>query len=367
MSKKQNIFTSEYIIDGVHKELTPAQILAEHCPMAPPVSSPFPEEAVVDESLDPTPGLLDYNPSRIRKYLARTFTAKREFPVFFSGTYTRIKLARSLVDVLWHKGHFRLEDLSLRAVWHWDDSRMGNMAAFYDSVSEAADCLDSLGLTLRSYKCVPAEDGLDVEFVPVMGLPAAGEEELGEQTASPKMGMRHVCPQTLVPDPESWIVYVPFDTAEFRLGGSLLNQVMGVSGGGRVPELEDPDYFEDCFEVVREFVEDGILLAGTGIGDGGLLTTLQGMVGEGVGASVDVSDLLRAYPGSDMVRVLFSEVPGVVIQIRDSDFDYLDAEFLLQDIAYFPLGHPTSESGRVVVRRSSSAGIQNILESLIRQ
>ena len=158
MSKKQNIFTSEYIIDGVHKELTPAQILAEHCPMAPPVSSPFPEEAVVDESLDPTPGLLDYNPSCIRKYLARTFTAKREFPVFFSGTYTRIKLARSLVDVLWHKGHFRLEDLSLRAVWHWDDSRMGNMAAFYDSVSEAADCLDSLGLTLRSYKCVPAED-----------------------------------------------------------------------------------------------------------------------------------------------------------------------------------------------------------------
>ena len=366
MRKKQNIFSSEYIIDGVHKELTPAQILAECCPDAPAVSAPYPEEPVVDESLDPTPGALDYNPSRIRKYLALTSEAKREFPVFFSGPYTRIKLARSLIGVLWHRGHFRLDDLFLKAVWHWRDSRMGDMAAFYDSVNQAAECLDSLSLKLSSYRSVPAEDGLDVEFIPVIGSSPAWEG-IEEESASPKMGVRHVCPETLVPEPASWIVYIPFDTSEFRLGGSLLNQVMGVSGGGRAPELADPDYFEDCFEVVREFVEDGILLAGTGTGDGGLLTTLQKMTGEGVGASVDVSDLLRAYPGSDLVRVLFSEVPGIVIQVRDSDFDYIDAELLLQDIAYFPLGHPTAKSGKVEVRRSSAAGIQNILESLIRK
>ena len=242
MRKKQNIFSSEYIIDGVHKDLTPAQILAECCPDAPAVSAPYPEEPIVDESLDPTPGALDYNPSRIRKYLALTLEAKREFPVFFAGPYTRIKLARSLVDVLWHKGHFRLDDLSLKAVWHWCDTRMGDMAAFYDSVSEAADCLDALSMKLRSYRCVPAERGLDVEFSAVIGSPASGEEqELGEEPSSPKMGVRHICPETLVPDPGSWIVYIPFDTSEFRLGGSLLNQVMGVSGGGRAPELADPD------------------------------------------------------------------------------------------------------------------------------
>ena len=56
------------------------------------------------------------------------------------------------------------------------------------------------------------------------------------------------------------------------------------------------------------------------------------------------------------MRILFSEVPGVIFQINDSDYDYLDAELLLQDVMYFPLGHP--------VRRKGKVGA--ILDSLIR-
>jgi len=51
--------------------------------------------------------------------------------------------------------------------------------------------------------------------------------------------------------------------------------------------------------------------------------------------------------------------------IEEIDFDYLDAELLLQDVAFFPLGHPTAEPGRVKVKSSSRSGIQTILESLI--
>ena len=66
------------------------------------------------------------------------------------------------------------------------------------------------------------------------------------------------------------------------------------------------------------------------------------------------------------MRLLFAEVPGAVIQIRDIDFDYIDAELLLQDVAFYPLGHPVSGGG-VRIRSSVKTGIQNILDALIQK
>ena len=58
-------------------------------------------------------------------------------------------------------------------------------------------------------------------------------------------------------------------------------------------------------------------------------------------------------------------MPGVVIQIQDADFDYLDAELLLQDVAFFPLGHPVPGTAEIRVKASAKSGIQTILESLM--
>ena len=62
--------------------------------------------------------------------------------------------------------------------------------------------------------------------------------------------------------------------------------------------------------------------------------------------------------------MLFGEVPGVVIQIADIDYDYVDAELLLQDIAYFPLGHPVPGTPGISVL-SGGNSITGILESLM--
>lgn len=177
------------------------------------------------------------------------------------------------------------------------------------------------------------------------------------------LGARRSCPGTLAPDPQSWVIYVPFDTTDYRLGGSLLAQILDV-GGGPAPQITDADYFLDCHEVIRELVEDGILLSGATVGEGGLLKTVRQMA-DGVGLTVDVSDVMRAYQEQDVMRILFAEVPGAVIQIHDADFDYLDAELLLQDVAFFPLGHPVPGRTDVRVKASAKSGIQTILESLM--
>ena len=51
-----------------------------------------------------------------------------------------------------------------------------------------------------------------------------------------------------------------------------------------------------------------------------------------------------------------------MIAINDSDYDYIDAELLLQDVAYYPLGHPQAGAG---VKLTKSDGILGILQALM--
>ena len=190
-------------------------------------------------------------------------------------------------------------------------------------------------------------------------------EELPWGTEHPVMRAQNAHPSRLLPDAQSWLIYVPFENADYRLGASALAQVLGVSGAV-APQLEDADYFIDCYEIVRELVEDGVVLSGVTVSDGGLLPALRRMCSSKVGCTVDLSALKSATGESDPVRLLFSEVPGVLFQIADIDYDYVDAELLLQDVAYYPLGHPTPGEPGVRVSKAGRTGIQTILESLIR-
>ena len=80
---------------------------------------------------------------------------------------------------------------------------------------------------------------------------------------------------------------------------------------------------------------------------------------------LDISGIMSAYGERDAVRILFSEVPGALIQISDIDYDYVDAELLLQDIAYYPIGHPRTGSGGITLRSGGESGISGILQSLL--
>ena len=54
---------------------------------------------------------------------------------------------------------------------------------------------------------------------------------------------------------------------------------------------------------------------------------------------------------------------GVIIQIADIDYDYVDAELLLQDVVFFPLGHPDISTPSVVL--TDRTDLPHILESLM--
>lgn len=378
MKEKTSALHSKYIIDGATKRLTPAEMLddclAGKIEKRQDGSEGF--EPVVDESTDPSPSLNRFKSQEIEGYLTKVASLSdepRQFQTSFADTWTKGRIAKALLDALWMNGRFKLCDLTVAAKWRWNARPLGNMAAFYDSVEATADYINDLGICLSGYsftessglcqasfKVGASEKTNDLREEDEIFLP--GDAPFGSE--HPVLGRRRAVPGQLAPDPDSWIIYVPFDSCGFRLGGSLLCEALGQSGDN-FPEIGDADYFIDCYEVVREFVEDKVTVAAATVSDGGLLPTLKRMCQGDIGADIDISGIMRAYGESDKVRILFSEIPGAVIQIKDIDYDYIDAEFLLQDIAYYPLGHPVSGTGSINVTSSGANGLSGILQSLL--
>ena len=379
MKRKTDALHSSYMIDGVRMQLTPAQIL-DAClndMTSDGRCGSEPSGTIVDETIDPSPSANTFQSIRAQEYLERIgalLGKESDCPMEFADQYTKGRIARALIDAIWMKGHFGLGDLMLSAKWKWNPSRLGNMAAFYSSVEAAADFVENLGICLSEYSFTESDRLSNVTFK-VEAAERPSEEEDAEDEfllASPSpfgsgkasISRRRNVPDSLDADPDSWIIFIPFDTCDFRMGCSLLCRACGPNGD-QFPEIGDADYFMDCYEVVREMVEDGVIIAGTTVGDGGLLTAVKRMTAGGVGADIDLSDVMKAFGEKDRVRILFGEVPGVVVQIRDLDFDYLDAELLLQDVLYFPLGHPSHGTDSVRVKASAKTGLQTILESLL--
>lgn len=367
---------SSYIIDGTRMDYTPAQMLDDCMPADArgKDEDTVGYDSIVDEIADHTPRKTAYDSGKILDYLDKVLKImdKTSLPAtVFPKSYTKRKIASSLISTLWKKGHFALEDLGIRAYWKWDCAPLGNMAAFYFSAEAASQYLFDLGIRLDEYSFVKTQDTSDVSFS-VMAESASQEQDNSEYDFFNEHEAREIrycwlsdenkCSDRIAADPSSWLIYIPFDTCEYRLGNSMLEAAAGVSGD-KAPEIQDPDYFMDCFEVVRELVEDGVIISGTGTGPGGLAAAAARLCAES-GISIDISGIERSSGESDIIRILFSEIPGVLIQISDADYDYMDAQLLLQDIAYFPIGHPSQTPGFSVVHGKKS-GVAEILASLV--
>ena len=376
----QSVLDAEYIIDGVKKELSPREILDDAVGKFRRNADALKLEPVVDETVDPDPAgvmpELQVAEDLILGSLADVSESRR-IPSFCAGNMTCAEIAKALTEVIWREGHFRSGDLEVSILWEWDVAPVGSMAAFYYSVETACDYLDMLGVRLTGYDFRESTVGSSVKVSVNVSEGARVEDDEDEpenplpfcevpfKTGAPTIGERRRCPAVLSGEKGNWLIYIPFDTGKFRLGGSLLSRLSGVPGG-KAPDDIDSDYFLDCYEVVREFVEDGVVLSGVTVGEGGLFAALATMTGDGVrGMDVDVSGIMKSYGEQSRVNVLFGEVPGALIEIKDIDFDYVDAEMLLQDVAYYPIGHP-AEKG-LNISGNSAPDVSSILRSLLAQ
>ena len=138
-------------------------------------------------------------------------------------------------------------------------------------------------------------------------------------------------------DPESHIVFIDFSRDARKLGGSSFAQVLNAIGN-EAPQVKDPAYFASAFDALQDLVAQGTVMAGHDISSGGIITTMLEMCFSNTTGGLDID--MTGLDEQDTFKILFSENPGVVIQVgKAADLTALaDA-----GIDYRVIGHPSRQ------------------------
>ena len=131
---------------------------------------------------------------------------------------------------------------------------------------------------------------------------------------------RHLTPQLRAVDGGSRLLLLDVGEGANRMGGSCLAQVFDRTGGP-TPDVDHPDRLKCLFRAVQALNENGLALAYHDRSDGGLLATIAEMMFAGrLGASLQLSG-----SEEDVLRQLFSEELGAVIQVAEDRLDEAQA------------------------------------------
>ncbi len=100
----------------------------------------------------------------------------------------------------------------------------------------------------------------------------------------------------------------------------------------------DSAAFAKAFTVIQNLIKQRKVLAGHDVASGGLITTLLEMCfpSQNIGMELDFSKV-----GHDMVKVLFSENAGIVLQVAD---DSVEKELLKTGVPFFKIGNAIDEA-----------------------
>lgn len=247
-----------------------------------------------------------------------------------------LAVSESLTNLVWAPLAEGLDSVSLSANWMWPcRSQKGEDARLYRGVQALSDFCCALKINVPTGK-----DSLSM----TQKYPG-GEKIISPGTVIVSSGgevsdIRKVVSPVAVNEPKSSFYHIDFSFDELRLGGSAFAQSLGFVGSD-VPGVKNPDYFRDAFNAVQQLVSNGLLLAGHDVSAGGLITCLLEMCFANTEGGIEVS--LDGFKKADLVKALFAENPGVVVQVADSK----KAEFkqVLDEagVAYVKLGRPTDE------------------------
>lgn len=256
-----------------------------------------------------------------------------------------LSVAESLTNIVWAPLTDGLEGVSLSANWMWPcRAQKGEDARLYAAVEALSDFCCSLHINVPTGKdslslTQKYPNGEKIISPGTVIVSAGGEVEDVKKVVSP----------VLVNDKNSSLYYIDFSFDDQRLGGSAFAQSLGKVGSD-VPTVKNPEYFADCFEAIQTLINKGWVMAGHDISAGGLITTLLEMTFANQQGGIHVN--LYDVSGADVVKNLFAENPGVVIQVSDLHKHALREYLESEGIGYAKIGYPTPKERKIVVKKN---------------
>lgn len=247
-----------------------------------------------------------------------------------------LSVSEALTNIVFAPLSEKLATVSLSANWMWPcRSQKGEDARLYSAVEALSDFCCQLGINVPTGKdslsmTQKYPDGEQVVSPGTVIVSAAGEVSDIKKTVSP----------VIINCDKSSLYHIDFSFDTFKLGGSAFAQTLGKIGD-EVPSITDPDYFAAAFNAVQEAVEQEYILAGHDISAGGIITTLLEMCFANTEGGINLN--LNKFVEQDLVKLLFAENPGIIVQIADKHLQAVNA--ILEDygVSMQKIGYPTEE------------------------
>ena len=255
-----------------------------------------------------------------------------------------LSVAEALTNIVWAPLAEGMESLSLSANWMWPcRSQKGEDARLYQAVEALSDFCCALHINVPTGK-----DSLSLSQQYPNGDKIISPGTVIVSAGGEVSDVRKVVSPVMVNDKNSSLYHIDFSFDTQRLGGSAFAQSLGKVGDD-VPTVANAEYFADCFEAVQELINRGWIMAGHDISAGGLITTLLEMTFANTHGGMHVN--LHDIADDDIVKLLFAENPGVVIQVSDEHKQELRAFLEDAGIGYAKIGYPTPDSRTIVIKK----------------
>lgn len=241
---------------------------------------------------------------------------------------SRNAIAEALSNIVFAPLKDNLKSVSLSANWMWACKNEGEDARLYQAVQACSDFAIELGINIPTGK-----DSLSMkQKYPNDEVIAPGTVIIS--AAGNCSNITKVVEPVLQRNGGS-IYYINLSQDDFKLGGSSFAQTLNKIGS-ETPTIKDAAFFKKAFNTIQELIKDRQVVAGHDIGSGGLITTLLEMCFADVNLGATIS--FDSFREKDLVKILFSENIGVVLQAKD------DAVFekAFEGIEIFKIGTVTN-------------------------
>ena len=253
-----------------------------------------------------------------------------------------LAISEALTNIVWAPMTEGLKSVSLSANWMWPCKNEGEDARLYKAVEACSQFACDLEINIPTGKdslSMTQKYGDEKVFAPGTVIISAGGEV---------SDIKKVVSPVLIRDRNTAIYYIDFSFDNFQLGGSAFAQSLGKIGK-TAPTVKDSEYFVSAFNTIQELIEKDLILAGHDISAGGMITALLEMHFGNPEGGLEIN--LDKIAEKDIIKILFSENPGVLIQVKDKN----SVEKILQNngIGFSKIGRPCKER-HILVKKDNA-------------
>lgn len=237
----------------------------------------------------------------------------------------KFSLLKSLTNIIWAPIKSGITNISLSANWMWPANNIGENTRLYNAVKEISEFAISLGINIPTGKdslsmTQKYSDGKKVLSPGTVIISAAAEVSNINKVISP----------VLKKELDSELIYINFCQG-LNISGSAFYQTLS-SLGTIINDSKSPKEIINIFNTIQDLIISNMILSGHDISSGGLITSLLEMNFPNSSYGLKLST--NGFKENDLLKILFNESPGIIIQTNKNIYEVLDSK----NIKYIKLG-----------------------------